>query len=152
MYVIPPQKELNILDGSLYLLEQSQPRGQNLPIDTFFRSLAQDQGSNAICIILSGTDSDGTLGLKAIKGELGMGMVQDEETAKYDGMPRNAIATHLVDYILPVEKMPEELAKYVSHKASKGSSERSAVEGGFTKALPQVFLLLRSQTGHDFSQ
>jgi two-component system, chemotaxis family, CheB/CheR fusion protein len=152
VHVIPPQKELNILNGVLYLLDQPQPRGANLPIDTFFRSLAQDQGNNAICIILSGTGSDGTLGLKAIKGELGMAMVQEEETAKYDGMPRNAIATRLADYILPVDKMPEELIKYVDHKASNVIAEIPVVEKELTNVLPKIFLLLRTQTGHDFSQ
>ena len=152
VYVIPPQKELNLLNGTLYLLDLTQPRGTNLPIDTFFRSLAQDQGNNAVCIILSGTGSDGTLGLKAIKGELGMVMVQDEETAKYDGMPRNAIATRLVDYVLPVDKMPEELIKYIGHKASSAVSELPVAEKELTDVLPKIFLLLRSQTGHDFSQ
>jgi two-component system, chemotaxis family, CheB/CheR fusion protein len=152
VHVIPPQKDLNILDGTLYLLDLTQPRGTNLPIDSFFRSLAQDQGNNAVCIILSGTGSDGTLGLKAIKGELGMVMVQDEETAKYDGMPKNAIATRLVDYVLSVDKMPEELIKYIDHKASNGVSELPIAEKEFTDALPKIFLLLRSQTGHDFSQ
>ncbi|MBT4499919.1 MAG: chemotaxis protein CheR, partial [Gemmatimonadetes bacterium] len=152
VHVIPPQKELNILNGVLYLLDQPQPRGANLPIDTFFRSLAQDQGNNAICIILSGTGSDGTLGLKAIKGELGMAMVQEEETAKYDGMPRNAIATRLADYILPVDKMPEELIKYVDHKASNVIAEIPVVEKELTNVLPKIFLLLRTQPGHDFSQ
>ena len=74
VYVIPPNKDLTILRGTLHLIDQVQPRGANLPIDSFFRSLAQDQGRNAVCIILSGTGTDGTLGVKAIKGEIGMVM------------------------------------------------------------------------------
>ncbi|MDX2441776.1 MAG: chemotaxis protein CheB, partial [Desulfobacterales bacterium] len=115
IYVIPPNKDLSILNGSLFLMDLSKPRGFNLPIDNFFRSLAQDQGSNAICIVLSGTGTDGTLGAKAIKGNLGMVMVQDEDSAKYDGMPRSAISTGLVDYVLPIEDMPDQLIKYTQH-------------------------------------
>ena len=86
-----------------------------MPIDFFFRSLSEDQNEKAIGIILSGTASDGTLGIKAIKGEGGMVMVQQPDTAKYDGMPKSAIETGLVDFILPVEKMPETLIHYVKH-------------------------------------
>jgi len=82
-------------------LEPGAPRGLRLPIDFFFRSLAQDQGERAICIVLSGTGSDGTLGLKAVKEAGGMAMAQAPESAGYDGMPRSAIATNLVDYVLP---------------------------------------------------
>jgi len=94
---------INITDASnlernlyltLQLLEMSQPRGLNLPIDTFFRSLAQDQGSNAICIVLSGTGSDGSVGIRAIKGEGGLVIVQSPESAEFDGMPRNAIPSN----------------------------------------------------------
>lgn len=95
VYVIPPNKDLTILHGKLQLTDLVKPRGANLPIDYFFRALAQDQERNAACIILSGTGSDGTLGAKAIKGALGMVMVQDKESAKYKGMPRSAIDTDL---------------------------------------------------------
>ncbi len=119
VYVIPPNKDLNILNGELFLRELSMPRGLNLPIDNFLRSLAQDQAGKAICIILSGTGTDGTLGVKEIKGCLGMVMVQDEESAKYNGMPRSAISTGLADYILPVENMPKQLMKYTKHAMSQ---------------------------------
>ena len=121
VYVIPPNKDLTILHGTLHLMELTQPRGANLPIDSFFRSLAQDQGRNAVCVILSGTGSDGTLGVKAIKGEVGMVMVQDEESAKYEGMPRSAISTGLVDYVLPPDKMPRQLIKYTRHATQKAT-------------------------------
>jgi two-component system CheB/CheR fusion protein len=151
IYVIPPNKDLSILNGCLYLMELKLPRGLNLPIDNFFRSLAQDQGSRAICVILSGTGTDGTLGLKEIKGRLGMVMVQDEESAKYDGMPRSAISTGLADYILAVEKLPDQLIKYTKHAIIKKGAVIDTNENKFQQALNKIFILLRSQTNHDFS-
>ena len=151
VYVIPPKKNLTILNGAMQLMDLPQPRGANLPIDLFFRSLAKDQGSNAVCIILSGTGTDGTLGLKAIKGELGMVMVQDVESAKYDGMPRSAISTGLVDYVLPPEKMPEQLIKYTRHAFLKVASTIALPEGRTPNALQKIYIILRTQTGHDFS-
>jgi two-component system CheB/CheR fusion protein len=106
VYVIPPNRDLTLLGGRLQLLEQTTPRGHHLPIDFFFRSLAQDQGERAIGIVLSGTGSDGTLGIRSIKGEGGMAMAQTPESTEYSGMPQSAIATGLVDYILPPEAMP----------------------------------------------
>ena len=152
VYVIPPNKDLRILNGILQLLKITRPRGVNLPIDSFFRSLARDQGSNAICIILSGTGTDGTLGLKAIKGEVGMVMVQDEESAKYDGMPRSAISTGLTDYVLPPKLMPEQLIKYTRH-ASQSSTPltSSSIKDKGPNALQKIYIILRSQTDHDFS-
>ncbi|MBM9514014.1 chemotaxis protein CheB [Desulfogranum marinum] len=152
VYVIPPGKEMAILNGYLKLMEVSGSRGTALPIDSFFRSLAQDQRSNAVCIIFSGTGTDGTLGLRAIKGEAGMAMVQDEKSAKYDGMPRNAIATGLVDYILPPAKMPEQLISFSSYMM-KGSGDKIHDEDDkIQNALQKIFILLRSSTNHDFSQ
>ena len=116
VYVIPPNRDLSILNGTLQLMEPPKPRGINLPIDTFFRALANDQGSNSVCIILSGTGTDGTIGLRAVKGEGGMAMVQNEESAKYDGMPRSAIATGLTYFVLPPAKMPEQLITYMKHE------------------------------------
>jgi two-component system CheB/CheR fusion protein len=111
-YIIPPNRDMALLNGALQLLEPSAPRGQRLPIDFFFRSLAQDQRERAICIVLSGTGSDGTLGVRAIKGEGGMVMVQAPGTTEYDGMPRSAIATGLVDWQLPPAEMPAQLLAY----------------------------------------
>ena len=93
VYVIPPNRDMSLSNGRLRLTEPDAPRGQRLPIDFFFRSLAKDQRSLAICVIMSGTASDGTLGLRMIKGEGGMAMVQDPETTEYSGMPRSAIGT-----------------------------------------------------------
>ena len=114
-YIIPPNRDMAFLNGTLQLLEPAAPRGQRLPIDFFFRSLAQDQHERAICIVLSGTGSDGTLGVRAIKGEGGMVMAQNPESTEYDGMPRSAIATGLVDYVLPPAEMPAQLIAYVAH-------------------------------------
>ena len=93
VYLNPPDKNVVIQNRTLFLTKPLQSHGVNLPIDCFFRSLSEDQGEKAICIILSGTATDGTLGLKAIKGEGGMAMVQDPDSAKYAGMPSSAIAT-----------------------------------------------------------
>ena len=114
-YIIPPNYDLAYLKGRLHLLEPSAPRGQRLPIDFFFRSLAQDQREHAIGIILSGTGSDGSMGVRAIKGEGGMVMVQDLASTEFDGMPRSAIATGLVDFELPPAEMPAKLLAYAKH-------------------------------------
>ena len=151
VYVIPPNKELSILNGVLYLMDLTQPRGVNLPIDTFFRSLARDQGARAIGIILSGTGTDGTLGLKAIKGEAGMVMVQDEESAKYGGMPHSAIGTGLADYILPVQEMPAQLIKYTRHAGRRAVPRITTNVGDAPDQLQKIFVLLRARTDHDFS-
>ena len=113
IYLIPPNKNMGIQEGALYLQEPSQPHGLRLPVDFFLHSLAKERGPNAICVILSGTGSDGTLGLRAIKTELGTVFVQEPESARYDGMPRSAINTGLVDFVLPPEEMPQQLIQFV---------------------------------------
>jgi two-component system CheB/CheR fusion protein len=150
-YIIPPNRDMAFLHGKLHLLEPAAPRGLRLPIDFFFRSLAQDRGERAICVVLSGTGTDGTLGLKAIKGEGGMAMVQAPESAAYDGMPRSAIATGLVDYVLPPDKMPEQLIAYVRHTFGRTPRLAIAPAPKTGDPLQKVFILLRTQTGHDFT-
>ncbi len=125
-YIIPPGKDMAFKNGSLQLLEPSAPRGQRLPIDFFFRSLAQDQGERAICIVLSGTGSDGTLGVRAIKGEGGMAMAQSPNSTEYDGMPRSAIATGLIDYELPPAEMAVQLIAYTAHAFNESPKFSSA--------------------------
>jgi two-component system CheB/CheR fusion protein len=115
VYVIPPNVYLAVLHGVLHLLPRVAITGQNLPIDHFLRSLAEDQGSKAIGVILSGTASDGVLGLKAIKGEGGITFAQDEKSAKYNGMPHSAITAGCVDFILPPDKIAAELARIARH-------------------------------------
>ena len=151
IYIIPPNRDMAFLHGKLHLLEPAAPRGLRLPIDFFFRSLAQGQDERAICVVLSGTGTDGTQGLKAIKGEGGMAMVQAPETAAYDGMPRSAIATGLVDYVLPPDKMPEQLIAYVQHAFGRIPRPVIALAPKIGDTLQKVFILLRIQTGHDFT-
>jgi two-component system CheB/CheR fusion protein len=113
VYVGVPGGQMAILDGRLHRMETEKKEAPRLPIDYFFRSLATDQRERAICIILSGTGTDGTLGMKAIKGESGMAMVQQPQSAKYAGMPSSAIATGVADYILPPASIPQQLVAYV---------------------------------------
>lgn len=151
IYLIPPRKNLSIFHGKLLLEDQGNRSGLILPIDIFFRSLAQDLGKKSIAIVLSGTGSDGTLGTRAIKEAGGMVMAQDEHTAKFDGMPKSTISTGLVDYILPPGKMPEELINYIKHPfVGQGKQEEtilSSDEDSFTK----VMMILRDYCGIDFS-
>lgn len=151
VYLNPPNKNVVIVDGTLQLLPLVKTDGINLPIDCFFRSMAEELGEKAICIILSGTATDGTLGLKAVKGEGGIAMVQDPNSAKYDGMPRSAIATGLVDFILPVENIPGELVKYIQTPYIEGPRKVQISDDQFTNCTRKVFALVRSATGHDFS-
>ncbi len=151
VYVIPPNHDLALLNGNLHLIKRESPHGFHLPIDSFFRSLAEDQRERAICIILSGTGTDGTLGLKAIKGEGGMAIVQIPETAGYDGMPRSAIATGIVDFVLPPAEMAVQLINYVSRVFKNKLILKSATVPKTDEMLSKIFISLRNQTGHDFS-
>jgi two-component system CheB/CheR fusion protein len=151
-YIIPPNFDMALLNGKLHLLEPSAPRGLRLPIDFFFRSLAQDQREWAICVILSGTGSDGTLGARAIKGEGGMVMAQDPKTAAYDGMPRSVIATGLVDFELAPAQMPAQIIGFVAHAFGRGPRAPALRQPRVRDALNKICILLRDQTDHDFSQ
>lgn len=151
VYVAPANRDLAILRGTIQLIEPLEPHGFRLPIDYFYNSLAADLGEKAICIILSGMASDGTAGLKAIKSELGMVMAQDPKSAKFDGMPTSAIKTGLVDYILPPEEMPNQLIKFTSQKVKGVLLENAIADGKIPDAFQKIFILLRNQTGHDFS-
>jgi two-component system CheB/CheR fusion protein len=135
-YIIPPGCDMAFINGTLQLLEPTAPRGLRLPIDFFFRSLAQDQRERSIGIILSGTGSDGTLGIRAIKGEGGMVMVQSPSSTEYDGMPQSAIATGLVDYELPPGEMAEALISYAGFAFSRmpGSERTMAPKTDFRAA------------------
>ena len=150
-YIIPPNRDMAFLNGALQLLEPSAQRGMRLPIDFFFRSLAQDQHERAIGIVLSGTGSDGTLGLRAIKGEGGMVMAQNPESTEYDGMPRSAIGTGLVDYELPPGEMAAQLMAYALHAFGKPHQLGTVASPKTESALKKIFVLLRDRTGHDFS-
>jgi chemotaxis methyl-accepting protein methylase len=150
VYVIPPNKDMSILHGVLHLLDPVMPRGLRLPIDFFLRSLADDQQEHSIGVILSGMGSDGTLGLHAIKEKAGVVFVQDPASAKFDGMPRSAVEAGLADVIAPVEELPGKIIAYLRHVpiiAKPGRADHYTVQS----ALEKVMILLRGQTGHEFS-
>jgi two-component system CheB/CheR fusion protein len=148
VYIIPADKELEIHKGVLHLGSRKKSKGSWLPIDHFFRSLAHDQREKAIGIVLSGSGTDGTVGLKAIKEELGMAMVQDLESAQYKGMPQSALDSGAADFVLPPEEMPEQLIRYVNHFVE---GIRLPPEEEAPSALERVFSVLQTVTGHDFS-
>ena len=150
VYVIPPNKDMSILHGVLYLLEPAAPRGLRLPIDFFLRSLAQDQQEHSVGVILSGMGSDGTLGLRAIKEKAGVVLVQDPATAKFDGMPRSAVDAGLADIVAPVDELPGKILAYLQRTPLLARTEaplEDRAQGGLEKAV----ILLRAHTGHDFS-
>ncbi|HRF45607.1 MAG TPA: chemotaxis protein CheB, partial [Candidatus Competibacteraceae bacterium] len=150
VYLIPPKKNLSIFHGKLLLSESDHSRGLNLPIDVFMRSLADDQAEKAIGVILSGTGSDGVRGIRAIKEAGGMIMVQSEESAKFDGMPRAAISTGLADFILPPDEMPAKLLSFVRHPyASKVDRPQTLLSD--EDRLTRIFALLRERTRVDFT-
>jgi two-component system, chemotaxis family, CheB/CheR fusion protein len=153
VYIVPPNKDLAMLDGTLQLIDPTESRAARLPINYFFRSLAQDQKEKAICIVLSGMGTDGALGLRAVKEDLGMAMVQTPETAKYDSMPRSAIETGLADYVLPPEKMGKHLIEYARRATWRLAPTTSNFlnTGEVPDAMQKIYTLLRAQTGHDFS-
>ncbi|HWR90775.1 MAG TPA: chemotaxis protein CheB, partial [Desulfobacterales bacterium] len=150
VYVIPPNKDLSILHGVLHLLNPAAPRGLRLPIDFFFRSLADDCQTRCIGVILSGMGSDGTLGLRAIKEKAGVVFVQAPASAKFDSMPRSAIDAGLADVVAPAEEMPRRIIDYLKHAPLADKPDPSR-ESKTQSALEKVFILLRTQTGHDFS-
>jgi len=154
VYIIPPNTDMAYLNGRLHLIDFTAVRSQRLPIDFFFYSLAQNLRERAIVVVLSGTGSDGALGVRAIKAEGGLVLVEKPECSQYDGMPSNAISTGVVDFELSPAEMP---AKIIAHVASHPSIY-SVVAGGNTRlskvaaAMQKAFIILRAQTGHDFSQ
>jgi two-component system CheB/CheR fusion protein len=150
VYVIPPNKDLSILHGVLHLLKPDAPRGLRLPIDFFFRSLADDCQTRSIGVILSGMGSDGTLGLRAIKEKAGVALVQAPDSAKFNGMPRSAIDAGLADVVAPAEELPGRIIDYLKHAPLIADADLSR-RGKTQSALEKVCILLRAQTGHDFS-
>ena len=145
LYVIPPATYLTIANGTLYLSRPKQRHGARLPFDHLLLSLADACGRNAVCVILSGTGADGSLGLKAIKGNFGLVIAQTPEEAGFDGMPGNAIRTGAVDLVLDAAKIPEALAKHTGEPHGAASSEDKAA-----RYLPEIVDLLRAKTPHDF--
>jgi two-component system CheB/CheR fusion protein len=150
VYVSAPGMNLGLLNRTLHWMDPVPGRQPHQPIDYFFRSLARDQEDRAICVVLSGTGTDGTLGLRAIKAHAGMVMVQDESSADYSGMPHSAAATLLADYVLPPDQMPARLIAY-AQAADKLAPAGAQAGGQLEVALPKIYLLLRNRLGHDFS-
>ena len=150
IYIIPPNKDMSIFHGMLHLFEPAKPRGLRLPIDYFFRSLADDQQDKGIGVILSGMGTDGTLGLGAIKEKGGVVFIQDPASAKYDSMPKSAIEAGLADVITTVEDIPLKIVSYFNHKPSIEKSEL-AIPDKTQNSIEKVMILLRAKTGHDFS-
>ena len=150
VYIIPPNKDMTILHGVLHLLEPVTPRGLRLPIDFFLRSLAQDRQERSVGVILSGMGSDGTLGLRAIKEKAGVVLVQDPATAKFDSMPRSAIDAGLADIVAAAAELPEKIIAYLKHTPIAARTEAPR-EGKTQSALEKIVVLLRDQTGNDFS-
>jgi two-component system, chemotaxis family, CheB/CheR fusion protein len=150
--VMPPGKSLALEHGILRVRDAIMtPHGVALPIDAFFRSLAEDQQEKAIGIILSGTGTDGTLGAKAIKNVSGMMMVQDAESARFPGMPQSAVATGLVDYVLSPEQMPAELLAYVRGPYLTRSAAAPAALAVPPEVLQEILSLIQTHTGHSFA-
>jgi len=152
VYVIPPNQKLAITDGHLMLAEMIGIQERRSPVDLFFRTLAETNESRAVSVILSGTGANGSMGLKRIKEYGGIAIAQDLAEAEYTDMPRNAIATGMVDYVLPVRKM---LARIISYKEHLGTvqipEELEEVQKTDEQALLGIFTHLRVRTGHDFS-
>jgi two-component system CheB/CheR fusion protein len=151
VYIMPPSHDMAYLGGTLQLLSPIKPRGHRLPIDYFLRSLAADQHERAIGVILSGTGSDGTLGVRAIKDAGGMVMVQNPESTEFDGMPKSAMATGLADYELPPAEMPAQLISYASLVTGRLAQVTPVFNALDEGAMNKIFALIRDQTGHDFS-
>lgn len=153
VYLIPPRKNLKVFHGKLYLSEQDHSHGLNLPIDIFLRSLADDQKENSIGIILSGTGSDGTLGIRAVKGAGGLVFAQDNISAKFDGMPRSASSTGLVDYVLPPKDIAQELSRIIQHPLMHRESEETDEEIAqeHSTVIAKILSRIRDVVGVDFS-
>ncbi len=151
IYVIRPGYDMALLNGTLHLLAFTAPRGQHLPIDFFFRSLALDLGARAIAIVLSGSGSDGALGVRAIREAGGMVMVQSPASAEFDGMPRAALDCGVADFEGEPAQMPAQLASYVAQVHVDRRRLPDATLPLSDSAMNKIFVVLRAQTRHDFS-
>lgn len=153
VYIIPPNADLSLNKYQFILSTPTASRGFRLPIDFFFRSLAQNFHHKAIGIILSGTGSDGTLGIREIKVAGGLVLAQTLDSCEFDGMPRNAMATGLVDFELVPSKMVDQIINYINHQTenTKTKFNQESLDSELDHDLKQIFILIQSHTGHDFS-
>lgn len=148
VYIIPPGYGLAMRDGVLELTDFQQPRGMRRPIDDFFLSLAGDQQSNAACVILSGTGADGTTGLRAVKENGGLCVVQQPESARYDGMPLSAVGTGLIDFVKPAGEILKCLQGFFERRSSDPIEDEADVVADHVDDMCRA---LRNAVGHDFS-
>src|SRR5437879_1474731 len=153
VYVIPPNATMSISDHTLHLGPREESRGAHMSVDHFMRSLAEQKGNRAIGVILSGSGSDGTMGMAEIQAHGGVTLAQDEASAKYDGMPRSAVQAGCVDYVLPPKGIAKELARiarhpYVARNILPGAAEAAPDAG---PGLNTIFHVLRRATGGDFT-
>jgi len=151
VYVIPPNSDLSILHDSLYLLDPVAPRGLRLPIDFFFRALADDRRERAIGVILSGMGSDGTLGVRAIKEHGGLVLAQEPATAKFDSMPKSVIDAGLADIVATAEELPQRIIDILHLPLRPRMAEAEPESADQKSAFDKICILLRARTGHDFS-
>lgn len=151
VYVIPPNRDMSILRGALYLLEPAAPRGLRLPIDFFLRSLADDRRQAAVGVILSGMGSDGCAGLRAIKENAGLTLAQDPASAAFSAMPRSAIDAGLVDIVASADQLPERILATLAHGSASTSLAEPVIAGQLQSGLEKVLILLRAHNGQDFS-
>ncbi len=161
VYIIPPNSELSVMHGKLNLKAPAEPRGQRLPINVLFSSLARDQGERAVAVVLSGMGADGTLGLRAVKAVGGLAAVQQPDTAQFDSMPKSAIAAGCADIVAPPAELPERIMAYITRlnalapeaRSEKETKTRTKQETSSSDAAPMetVFRVLRERTRHDFS-
>jgi two-component system CheB/CheR fusion protein len=149
VYMIPPNKYIKIQDGGLFLDEPVKHRGMRMPIDYFFRSLANARQERAVAIVLSGTGTDGTMGVKEVKVQGGMVMVQKPESAEYDGMPRSALSTGVADFLLPIEEMPEILVKYGHHPYVRAGDAEPTLSDTAPDHFKSIINLLRAHIRRD---
>jgi two-component system CheB/CheR fusion protein len=149
-YVIPPGRYLAVHDGALHLSEPPVRHGGRMPFDFLLRSLAEAYRERAVCVVLSGTGSDGSLGLQLIKQNQGLVLAQDPKEAGYDGMPRNAVLTGSVDSVLLIDKMPEVLSRYGKMLPLSSSAPAETTVSTGDETLTAIINLLRETTKHDF--
>ncbi len=151
VYVVPPGKLLEIEGGHLRLTDRSKDDYLFRPIDHAFESLARSFGRGAFCVVLSGTGSDGANGLRAVKEAGGIAIAQESQTARFPGMPDAAVATGLVDFVLPSAEIVDRLQEIVRHRLAFDEKRRDALQGEIESALPRIASRLRDATGHDFA-
>jgi two-component system, chemotaxis family, CheB/CheR fusion protein len=150
VYVIPPKKDITLEGRVLRTRDRARTNGIKAPIDTFFRSLAREKRERSAGIVLSGTGTDGTLGLKEIKSEMGLVVIQEPRTAAYTGMPESAMASANADVVAPPAGMPARLINFFSKWGRSAMSRRPSAEVS-SEGLREILKLLKNRTGHDFS-